>query len=144
DSITADISKPEKLALTARLARIQSVGITNKLNEQYAKILERDISYNTLSENLKLVNSSLSSVIFQYNIYITAKNKQFKKPQWSDPQLSCTMDLLKTNILSCSTWLETTKIVICIYLHLRYLLISPYKNYTIDAFSLKLAPNKDC
>jgi hypothetical protein len=109
DSITADLSKPEKLALISRLARIQSVGITNKLILQYAKILKRDISYNTLSEDLKLVNGSLSSVIFQYNIYITAKNKQFKKPQWSDPQLSSTMDLLKTNILSCSALLETIK-----------------------------------
>ncbi|GLU54668.1 hypothetical protein Dfri01_41290 [Dyadobacter frigoris] len=109
DSITTDISKPEKLALISRLTRIQSVGVTNKLIEQYAKILERNISYSTLSENLKLVNSSLSSVIIQYNIYITAKNKQFRKPQWSDPQLSTTMDLLKTNVRGCAALLETIK-----------------------------------
>jgi len=109
DSITADISKPENLALISRLARIQSAGITNKLIEQYTKNLERNISYNTLSENLKLVNNSLSSVIIQYNIYITAKNKQFRKPQWSDPQLSNTMDLLKSNVQSCAALLETIK-----------------------------------
>jgi hypothetical protein len=48
-------------------------------------------------------------VIIQYNIYITAKNKQFRKPQWSDPQLSNTMDLLKSNVQSCAELLETIK-----------------------------------
>jgi septal ring factor EnvC (AmiA/AmiB activator) len=109
DSITADISKTEKLALISRLARIQSAGITNKLIQQYVEILEQNISYNILSDNLNLINSSLTSVIMQYNIYISAKNKQFRKPQWSDAQLSSTMNFLKTNVQSCAALLEAIK-----------------------------------
>ena len=92
DSIATDRTRPIIVAYATRIARIRKAGITNRLLEEYVAMLE----YNLISEKLNAINNSLNGVVVQYNTYITAKNKRFKKPKWTDSQLQNTIDLMKS------------------------------------------------
>ena len=92
DSIATDRTRPIIVAYATRIARIRKAGITNTLLGEYVAMLE----YNLISEKLNAINNSLNGVVVQYNTYITAKNKRFKKPKWTDSQLQNTIDLMKS------------------------------------------------
>lgn len=94
DSIATDRTRPDALAYATRIARIQKAGITNRLLREYVAMLEN----NLIAGKLNTISHSLSAVVVQYNIYVMAKNKKFKKPKWTDSQLHNTMTLMKSRL----------------------------------------------